>query len=62
LRAEQLQAAIVRGEDVDDDQLIRISSTSKRILEAISAKATKRKAPASGDLQSYLAGRSAVPA
>src|SRR5436305_446958 len=40
LRAEQLQAAIVRGEEVDNDQLIRISGTAKRILEAITAKAS----------------------
>lgn len=57
LRAEQLQSAIVRGEAVNNDELIRLSSTSKRILEAIHAKAAKRKAPASNDLQAYLAGR-----
>lgn len=50
LRAEQLQAAIVRGEDIDNDQLIRISSTAKRVLEAISAKAAKRKAPAAATI------------
>jgi hypothetical protein len=58
LRAEQLQAAIVNGEMVDSDQLIRISSTAKRILEAISAKAAKRKQPnGQTDLQSYLAAK-----
>lgn len=62
LRAEQLQAAIVRGEPVNNDELIRLSSTSKRLLEAIHAKAAKRKTPTGGDLQSYLAGRSAVSA
>jgi hypothetical protein len=35
LRTEQMQAAIVRGEAVDNDQLIRLSSTAKRVLEAI---------------------------
>jgi hypothetical protein len=34
LRAEQLQTAIVRGEDVSNDELVRISSTAKRLLEA----------------------------
>ncbi len=35
LRAEQLQAAIVRGEPVDDDQLIRLSGEVRRLLKAI---------------------------
>jgi hypothetical protein len=43
LRAEQLQAAMVRGETVDNDQLIRLSSTAKRLLEAIRSKAEKKK-------------------
>ena len=60
MRAEQLQSAIVRGEEVDNDTLIRISSTAKRILEAISAKAAKRKAPDGvPDLQAYLAAKAA---
>ena len=43
LCAEQLQGAIVRGEAVNNDELVRISSTAKRLLEAIRAKADKRK-------------------
>ena len=43
LRSEQMQAAIVRGEPVDNDQLIRISSTARRVLETISSKAAQRK-------------------
>jgi hypothetical protein len=43
LRAEQLQAAIVRGEAVDDDLLVRISGTGKRLLGAIASKSTDRK-------------------
>jgi hypothetical protein len=39
LRAEQLQGAIVRGEPVSNDKLVRISSTAKRLLETIRAKA-----------------------
>jgi hypothetical protein len=42
LRAEHLQAAIVRGEDVSNDELVRISSTAKRLLEAIRAKAKNK--------------------
>jgi hypothetical protein len=58
LRAEQLQAAIVRGEAVDDDQLIRLSSTARRLLTAIAAKAAKRKPPAP-TLQDHIARRRA---
>jgi hypothetical protein len=59
LRAEQLQAAIVRGEAVDNDELIRLSSTAKRLLEAIRAKANKRKPTGPDCLQQYLAQKAA---
>jgi hypothetical protein len=58
LRAEQMQGAVVRGEMVDSDQLIRLSSTSKRILSDIAAKAAKRK-PATPTLADHLAKRAA---
>ena len=45
LRAEQMQSAVVRGEMVDSDQLIRLSSTSKRILTSLAEKSSKRKPP-----------------
>lgn len=61
LRAEQLQAAIVRGEAVDDDQLIRLSSTARRLLTAIAAKAAKRK-PAAPGLADYVARKAAEKA
>ena len=61
LRAEQLQTAIVRGEDVSNDELVRISSTAKRLLEAIRAKADKRK-PAGPTLADYLARKAAEKA
>jgi hypothetical protein len=54
LRAEQLQGAIVRGEPVSNDELVRISSTAKRLLETIRSKADKRK-PRGPTLQEYLA-------
>jgi hypothetical protein len=44
-KAEELQSALVNGEPVDGDQLIRLTGTAKRILSAISAKASKRKEP-----------------
>lgn len=61
LRAEQLQEAIVRGEPVDNDQLIRISGTSRRILTLLSEKAAKRKARAP-TLQDHIAKRAAARA
>jgi hypothetical protein len=35
LRAEELQAAIVRGEPVDEDKLIRLSSEARRVLSRL---------------------------
>jgi hypothetical protein len=57
-KAETLQSALVNGESVDGDQLIRLSSTSKRILSAITAKANKRK-PAPPSLQDHIRKRAA---
>jgi hypothetical protein len=45
LKSEQIQEAVVRGEPVDSDALIRMASTAKRVLAAISAKSAKRKLP-----------------
>ncbi len=55
LRSEQMQAAIVRGEMVDNDQLIRISSTARRVLETISSKAAKRKSVPALTLADHIA-------
>jgi hypothetical protein len=49
VRGEQMQAALIRGEPVNNDELVRISSTAKRLLETIRAKADKRK-PSGPDL------------
>jgi hypothetical protein len=57
LRSEQMQAAIVRGEMVDNDQLIRISSTARRVLETISLKAAKRKSVPAVTLADHIAQR-----
>jgi hypothetical protein len=43
LRAEELQSALVLGEDIDTDLLVRLSGTAKRILLSIGAKGDKRK-------------------
>ena len=59
LRCEQLQAAIVRGEVIDDDLLVRISGTAKRMLGAIAVKA---KPATGGAFQEYLAKHAAARA
>jgi hypothetical protein len=56
LRAEQLAADVINGAPVDDDQLIRISGTAKRLLGAISAKAADKK-PATQTLAEYWASK-----
>jgi hypothetical protein len=57
LRAEQMQAVIVRGEPVNNDELVRISSTAKRLLETIRTRAANNKpaAPTILDLAAELA-------
>lgn len=59
LRCEDLQAAIVRGEVIDDDLLVRISGTAKRLLGAIGA---KTKPTGGGAFQEYLAKHAAQAA
>ena len=62
VRGEQMQAALIRGEPVNNDELVRISSTAKRLLETIRAKADKRKPSGQGLLQQYLADKAAQAA
>jgi hypothetical protein len=50
VRSEQLQAAIVRGEPVDPDELIRLTNTTRRTLAGI-----RRKEPPKETLSDYLA-------
>jgi hypothetical protein len=61
LRSEQMQSAIVRGEAIDNDALIRISGEARRILSSIVTRAAKRK-PAPPTLADYLARRKAADA
>jgi len=56
MRAEQLQSAIVRGEQVDPDELIRLTNTVRRTLAAIA----KREKPKPPNLGEYLASRGAA--
>ena len=56
MQAEAMQQQILQGERVDADQLIRISSTSKRLLQIIAAKTGKRDpAPAISSLDELFA-------
>jgi hypothetical protein len=61
VQTERMQSAIVRGEAVDNDALIRISGEARRILSSILAKAAKRK-PTAPTLADYLARRKAADA
>jgi undecaprenyl pyrophosphate synthase len=56
IRAEQLQAAIVRGEAVDPDELIRLSNTSRRLLASI-----RRRVAPKPTLADHLAKRGVAP-
>ncbi len=59
LKSEQLQADLAAGRDVDSDALIRLASTSRRALAAVSAKAIANK-PNGMTLQEYAAQRAAT--
>jgi hypothetical protein len=61
LKSEQMQEMVVRGEPVDSDALIRMASTAKRVLAAISAKSAKRK-PAGPTIAEYVAAKPAEKA
>jgi hypothetical protein len=58
LRSERLQAAIVRGEAVDDEQIVRITNSAARALSALRRRRSKPRAPGSS-LADYLAGKAA---
>lgn len=57
MEAERMQAASVRGEAIDDDVLIRVTSTLRRVLSSIRARVP---AKAGGDLHGYLAEKRAA--
>jgi hypothetical protein len=59
LTAELMQADIVNGKPSNTDDLIRLSSEVRRLLDAIAEKAGKRK-PAMPKLAEYLASKQAA--
>jgi hypothetical protein len=62
VRSEQMQADLILGKPVSNDELVRVSSTAKRLLETIRAKADKRRVTGPTALQQYLAERAASAA
>jgi hypothetical protein len=60
LKSEQIQADLAAGLPVDSDALIRLASTSRRALAAVSAKAIERKPAGSMTLQEYLNAKAAA--
>lgn len=61
IQSEMMQAAIINGEPVNSDELIRISSEVRRILDAIGEKAGKRKPAAVPNTHDYVAANYAIP-
>ncbi len=53
LQTERLQVAIAKGEKIDPDELIRLSSEARRALNGI----RKREQPKSPSLSDYLANK-----
>jgi hypothetical protein len=60
LKSEQIQADLAAGLPVDSDALIRLASTSRRALAAVSAKAIERKPAGTMTLQEYLSAKAAA--
>lgn len=61
VRGEQMLGALIHGEPINNDELVRISWTAKRLLETIRAKADKRK-PTGPTIADYLARKAAEKA
>jgi hypothetical protein len=56
IRSEMIQAALINGEpNISDDDLIRISSEVRRILDGLAEKASKRKPAAVPSIHDYVA-------
>jgi hypothetical protein len=60
IQAERVQASVLRGEAVDEEQLTRLSNALARVLAALRAKAEPRDAAPS--LADYLATHYPAPA
>jgi hypothetical protein len=60
IQSEMMQAAIINGEPVNADELIRISSEVRRILDGLAEKAGKRKPAAVPNIHDYVAANYAA--
>ena len=56
LKVERLQASIVRGDDVDSDEVIRLSSEHRRLLSGLKDRAAQNKPAGPTNLHELLAG------
>ena len=54
VRSEEMQAALVRGDDIDDEQLTRLMNVASRTLAALRQ---RKPAKAKAGLHDYLASR-----
>lgn len=61
VEAEKMQAAIVRGDAVDTEQLVRVTNTLARLMNLLKTKAKASKAGQRTALSEYLRTRQ-VPA
>ena len=62
IQAELMQADIVNGKLVNSDDLIRLSSEVRRILDGLGEKAGKRKPAAAPNMHDHVARRAAMRA
>jgi hypothetical protein len=54
VEAERMQASIINGEDVDTEQLVRVTNTLSRLMNGLKAKAKVIKAGQRTGLSEYL--------
>lgn len=60
IEAERLQGAILRGEDVDTEQLVRVSNVQMRLMNGLKAKAKTARAGQRTQLSEYLRMKAAA--
>ncbi|SHF60540.1 hypothetical protein SAMN02745157_2524 [Kaistia soli DSM 19436] len=60
VEAEKMQAAIVRGDPVDTEQLVRVTNTLARLMNLLKTKAKAAKAGQRTELSEYLRNRAAI--
>ncbi len=60
VEAERMQASIVRGEDVDTEQLVRVTNALARLMNGLKAKAKVARAGQPSALSEHLRKRYAA--